>query len=98
MVKSRGYRIELDEIETTLYAHSQVREAAVVAVPDEQIGSRILAYVAGADGADLTPGKLREFCLERLPRYMVPESIELMPQLPKTSTGKVDRTRLVGAR
>lgn len=94
MVKSRGYRIELDEIESALYAHPQVREAAVVAVPDEQIGSRVRAFVAGVDGADLSLGKLREYCLERLPRYMVPEVIELLPQLPKTSTGKVDRALL----
>jgi amino acid adenylation domain-containing protein len=93
MVKSRGYRIELDEIETALYAHPAVREAAVLAVPDELIGSRIRAFVASQQET-LTEALLREHCLERLPRYMVPESFELMDQLPKTSTGKVDRTRL----
>src|SRR5262249_31746598 len=48
MIKSRGYRIELDEIEVRLYAHPGVKEAAVVAVPDELIGSRIRAFVACA--------------------------------------------------
>jgi len=92
MIKSRGYRIELDEIESVLYAHPGVKEAAVVAVPDEMIGSRILAFVAC--GGDLGAAGLREHCLERLPRYMIPESFELLAELPKTSTGKVDRARI----
>jgi amino acid adenylation domain-containing protein len=94
MIKSRGYRIELDEIETVLYAHPEVKEAAVVAVPDELIGNRIRAFVAPAQGSALGGGALREHCLARLPRYMLPEAFELLPELPKTSTGKVDRTRL----
>jgi amino acid adenylation domain-containing protein len=93
MVKSRGYRIELDEIETVLYAHPQVKEAAVIAVPDEQIGSRILAFLASTDGAD-PRAEVKEHCGARLPRYMLPDVFELLPELPKTSTGKVDRTTL----
>jgi amino acid adenylation domain-containing protein len=91
MVKSRGYRIELDEIETVLYAHPEVKEAAVVAIPDEMAGNVIRAFVAPET---LAGGALREHCLARLPRYMVPESFEARDQLPKTSTGKVDRPRL----
>jgi amino acid adenylation domain-containing protein len=94
MVKSRGYRIELDEIETVLYAHPQVKEAAVIAVPDEQIGSRILAFFAATDpGAD-PRAEVKEHCGARLPRYMLPDAFELLRELPKTSTGKVDRTSL----
>ena len=94
MVKSRGYRIELDEIETVLYAHPQVKEAAVIAVPDEQLGSRILAFLASAEVGVDPRAEVREHCGARLPRYMLPESFELLPELPKTSTGKVDRTAL----
>jgi L-proline---[L-prolyl-carrier protein] ligase len=94
MIKSRGYRIELDEIEVVLHAHPEVKEAAVVAVPDEMMGNRIRAFVACGEGASLDQGTLREYCLEKLPRYMVPESIDLLERLPKTSTGKVDRTLL----
>jgi acyl-coenzyme A synthetase/AMP-(fatty) acid ligase len=92
MVKSRGYRIELDEIEAVLYAHPDVKEAAVVALPDDEIGARIRAFLAC--GAGLDAAAIRDHCLERLPRYMVPERFELLDQLPKTSTGKIDRTRL----
>jgi len=96
-VKSRGYRIELDEIETVLYAHAGVKEAAVVAVPDELIGSRIRAFAVAAEGHELGVAALREHCLARLPRYMLPETFDLLEQLPKTSTGKIDRTRLASS-
>jgi amino acid adenylation domain-containing protein len=94
MIKSRGYRIELDEIESVLQAHPTIKEAAVVTVPDELIGNRIQAFVAFSEGHSAGAGALRDYCLERLPRYMVPESFEVLEELPKTSTGKVDRTRL----
>jgi acyl-coenzyme A synthetase/AMP-(fatty) acid ligase len=94
MIKSRGYRIELDEIETVLYGHDAIREAAVIAVPDDMIGSRLRAFVSGRDGVRLEAGALREYCLQKLPRYMVPETIEILDQLPKTSTGKIDRPSL----
>jgi amino acid adenylation domain-containing protein len=94
MIKSRGYRIELDEIEVVLHANEAVKEAAVIGVPDELIGTRIRAFLAPVEGATLEAGPLRDWCLRKLPRYMVPESFEVMDALPKTSTGKVDRTRL----
>jgi L-proline---[L-prolyl-carrier protein] ligase len=92
MIKSRGYRIELGEIEAALYAHPGVKEAAVIAVPDEHIGARIKAYVVPHDG--LKRMELEKFCLLRLPKYMMPEWIEFRAELPRTSTGKVDKTSL----
>jgi amino acid adenylation domain-containing protein len=94
MVKSRGYRIELGEVETTMYRHASVREAAVVAVPDPAIGARLVAFVVMAADAGIDVADLHAFCGEYLPRYMVPESIELRESLPKTSTGKVDKVAL----
>jgi amino acid adenylation domain-containing protein len=93
-VKSRGYRIELGDIEAALYAHPAVVEAAVVAVPDEDIGSRLRAYVALRAGESVSPAALQAHCAARVPRYMVPEQIEVRGELPRTSTGKTDRTRL----
>ena len=94
MVKSRGYRIELGDIEQALHQHERVKEAVVIAVPDEEVGNRLHAAVAPVDGASLAPHELQAFCLERLPRYMVPESFILRGDLPKTSTGKIDRVAL----
>jgi amino acid adenylation domain-containing protein len=95
MIKSRGYRVELGEIENVLYRHEQVKEAAAVAIPDELLGSRIRCYVAIAEGATVTGKELEAFCVKFLPKYMVPERIEVRDVLPKTSSGKVDRTALL---
>ena len=94
MIKSRGYRIELGEIESALLSHSAVKEAVAIAVPDEIVGSRIKAVVAFHLGTTLTAPELQSYCGTRIPRYMIPEAIEFRDQLPKTSTGKVDRVQL----
>jgi amino acid adenylation domain-containing protein len=94
MVKSRGHRIELGEIEQVLYQHELVREAVVVAVPDDEIGSRLKAFVAPNGTGSASSSDLQSFCLARLPKYMVPEAFILKSELPKTSTGKIDRVTL----
>jgi amino acid adenylation domain-containing protein len=94
MVKSRGYRIELGEIEAALYSHPEIREAAAVAVPDDLVGNRIKAYVVRLKNNGLSVRDIDALCRQRLPRYMVPESIEFLDALPKTSSGKVDRSLL----
>jgi acyl-coenzyme A synthetase/AMP-(fatty) acid ligase len=96
MVKSRGYRIELGEIESALYSHPEVKEAAAVAIPDELMGNRIKAFVVVVPtaGSRLTARELEAHCAGRLPRYMLPEGIAFRPELPKTSTGKIDRPLL----
>ncbi|HEU5319767.1 MAG TPA: amino acid adenylation domain-containing protein, partial [Methylomirabilota bacterium] len=96
-VKSRGYRIELGDVEAALYSHPGVEEAAVVAVPDEEIGARLRAFVVARAGQALTAAALQRHCADLLPRYMIPEAVELRPALPRTSTGKVDRPRLLDA-
>jgi amino acid adenylation domain-containing protein len=93
VIKSRGYRIELGEIEATLYRHHHVGEAAVLAMADEEIGNRLIGFVAPA-AAEISEPLLKQHCATYLPRYMVPERFILEPALPKTSTGKIDRQRL----
>lgn len=95
MIKSRGYRIELGEIEQVVYRHEGVRETAVVAVPDAEIGSRLkLVVVPHVEGA-LTRQDVESFCAAHLPKYMVPELIEFRSSLPRTSTGKTDRQAIL---
>lgn len=93
-IKSRGYRIEIGDIEAALYGHPAVAEAVVIPIPDDEIGNRIKAVVALVEGETLTARALEQHCARYLPKYMLPEEIEFRPNLPKTSTGKVDRTRL----
>lgn len=96
MVKTRGYRVELGEIENALYRHKDVKEAAIVAVPDELLGNRLHGYVALNAESTLTPKELEAFCAQAVPKYMVPEKIFFFDALPKTSSGKIDRAALSG--
>ncbi|HKD03478.1 MAG TPA: amino acid adenylation domain-containing protein [Terriglobales bacterium] len=93
-IKSRGYRIELGEIEAALLSHGSVKEAAAVAIPDEAIGNRIKAFVSLTERDGITALELQQHCAARIPKYMIPEFIELYDVLPKTSTGKIDRVSL----
>jgi amino acid adenylation domain-containing protein len=94
MVKTRGYRVELGEVETALYGHPAVREAVVLPVPDELLGSRLRAFIS-ADG-ELTREEVLDHCRRRLPAYMVPDVVEFCEALPRTSTDKIDRALLAG--
>jgi amino acid adenylation domain-containing protein len=95
MVKTRGYRVELGEIEHTLHQFGSVNSAAVVAVADEEVGARLHAFVV-LDEHDQPPlEQLTRFCRDRLPLYAVPEGFHFLAELPRTSSGKVDRQKLV---
>ncbi|KRT78094.1 MAG: amino acid adenylation enzyme/thioester reductase family protein [Armatimonadetes bacterium CSP1-3] len=94
-VKSRGYRIELGDVEAAIYAHPEVAECAVAALPDAVVGNRLKAFVVTRGTRPLSPSELVQFCSNLIPRYMVPEEVEFRDRLPKTSTGKIDRTELV---
>jgi acyl-coenzyme A synthetase/AMP-(fatty) acid ligase len=94
MIKSRGYRIELGEIEAALYNHPHITEAAVIPLPDDIVGNRLKAFIV-TDGTVKRDAKLiKAHCIQYLPQYMVPEIIEFRDVLPKTSTGKINRTLL----
>ena len=94
MVKIRGYRVELGEVEAALYRHPAIQEAVVLPVPDELLGSRLRAVVTAVDAVRLTRESVLEHCRQWLPSYMVPEIVEFREGLPRTSTGKVDRAGL----
>jgi len=96
-IKSRGYRIELGDIESALLSHPGVREAAAIAIPDELVGNRIKAVIAAHEDHELKIPELQQFCGTIIPKYMIPEQIEFLEALPKTSTGKIDRVRLAQA-
>jgi amino acid adenylation domain-containing protein len=91
-VKTRGYRVELGEVEAVLHAHPAVHECAVVALADDAVTNRLAAVVVASDEASAEG--LASFCAQRIPRHMVPERFELRDTLPKTTTGKVNRQLL----
>jgi amino acid adenylation domain-containing protein len=94
MVKRRGYRIELGEIERGLYQHPAIAEAAVVAVPDDAAGVRIVACLSMRTPQRPTVIELKMFCARQLPSYMSPDAFVVLDALPRTSTDKTDYQRL----
>jgi amino acid adenylation domain-containing protein len=93
MIKKRGYRVELGEIEAALYRHADVKEAAVVAQAQED-GVRVNAFLSTKDNQRLSIIALKQFCMGQLPAYMVPDTFTFLDALPKTSTDKIDYQRL----
>lgn len=91
LIKSGGYRIGAGEIEDALLAHPAVREAAVIGVPDQDLGQRIVAYVV-ADGID--GSALAAFAADRLSRHKAPRSIVFLDELPRNTMGKVMKSAL----
>lgn len=94
MVKKRGYRVELGEIEAGLYKHPNVREAAVIAMSNEENGVQIKAFLSFRDGKNASRIELKRFCSENLPAYMIPDYFSFLESLPKTSTDKIDYQKL----
>ena len=96
-IKTRGYRVELDEIEVALLAYDDVEEAAVYPIPDGQGSNLIAASVIPAQGVALSEGELVEHLGKRLPPYAIPVEIEFASDFPRTSTGKINRRELQAA-
>jgi len=90
MVKKRGYRIELGEIESALYRNDGVERAAVVATQTDEEGVKIAAFVAMKPDRPGSIIAMKRHCATFLPQYMIPDTIRFMPDLPTTSTDKVD--------
>jgi acyl-CoA ligase (AMP-forming) (exosortase A-associated) len=90
MIKSSGFRISPTEIEEALFSCGKLRGAAVIGIPDEVLGQSIKGFVVLRDGEIVNPEDLLTHCAGKLPRYMLPKEIEILQELPKTSSGKVD--------
>jgi fatty-acyl-CoA synthase len=94
LVKSGGEWISSVELENEIMAHPQVVEAAVIGVPDEKWGERPLACVVTEGDAELDADALREFLAERVAKWWIPERVEFIEEVPKTSVGKFSKKTL----
>ncbi len=94
LVKSGGEWISSVELENEIVAHPCVREAAVIAIPDERWGERPLACVVVAEGAELDADEIRRFLADRVAKWWIPERIEFIDEVPKTSVGKFSKQSL----
>jgi fatty-acyl-CoA synthase len=96
VIKSGGEWISSVELENALMAHPSVREAAVIARPDERWSERPLACVVLEEGAQLDPEDMKRHLLEHVVKWWVPEDFVVIDEVPKTSVGKFDKKVLRG--
>ncbi|BDH11175.1 class I adenylate-forming enzyme family protein [Streptomyces hygroscopicus] len=94
MINASGFKVWPREVEDVLYSHPAVREAAVVGVPDAYRGESVKAYVSLRPGTAPDPAELAAYCKERLAAYKYPRAVEILAELPKTTSGKILRREL----
>jgi fatty acid CoA ligase FadD36 len=90
LIKSGGYRVGAGEVETALLGHPDVAEAAVVGLPDDDLGQRIVAFVVGA----ATPDDLISFVAQQLSVHKRPREVRIVDALPRNAMGKVLKKEL----
>jgi len=90
MIKSSGYRLSPTEVEEVIFKSGHARHAAAIGVPDSLLGQAVKVFVVPKDGESVDTEQLLSFCMEHMPRYMVPKHLEIIQELPKTSSGKID--------
>jgi acyl-coenzyme A synthetase/AMP-(fatty) acid ligase len=95
MIKLRGHRIEPGEVEAALVAHPSVREAGVVTV-GQGLRARLVAYVV-ADREGPSTIAIKRHCAALLPRHMIVDEVVVVPALPRTPNGKMDRRALAAS-
>jgi long-chain acyl-CoA synthetase len=96
MISASGFKVWPREVEDVLYAFPGVREAAVIGVPDAYRGETVLAFVSAQPNAEIDVTALSGHCRKQLAAYKCPTEIRVVPDLPKTITGKIRRNALSG--
>jgi long-chain acyl-CoA synthetase len=95
MVLRGGENIYCSEVETVIYQHDDVAEAAVFGIPDERLGEEVGAAVVLREGASMTPDQLRTFLAERMAKHKIPAQIWFLDeQLPRNANGKFVKREL----
>jgi acyl-CoA ligase (AMP-forming) (exosortase A-associated) len=93
-IKTEGYRVSPQEVEDLLCSAPGVHQAAVFGKKDEVLGHRVVAVLSLLPGAETSEEAIRQHCAARAPHYLVPREIHILPELPRTSSGKLDRSAL----
>ncbi|WP_254537839.1 long-chain-fatty-acid--CoA ligase [Halomarina litorea] len=98
MINTAGYNVYPREVEELLFEHPDIADAAVVGIPDDRRGETVKTFVVPADAGpsdtDLTEEAVREYCLENLAEYKHPREVAFVEELPRTTTGKVQKFEL----
>jgi long-chain acyl-CoA synthetase len=94
IIKTRGEKVSPVEVENVLHSLAGIKEAAVIGIPDENLGESIKAFVVLEQGYRLTASEIKRHCAERLEGFMIPHAVELVEALPKTANGKIKKDGL----
>jgi len=94
MINTAGYNVYPREVEELLFEHDAVADVAVVGIPDERRGETVKAFVVPRPDSDVTGDELKQFCLDNLAEYKHPRQVEFVDELPRTTTGKVQKFEL----
>ena len=94
MIVTGGYNVYPREVEELLFEHPDVADAAVAGIPDERRGETIKAFIVRTPDGDVTEDEIKEYCLTNLAEYKHPREVEFVQELPRTTTGKVQKFKL----
>ena len=94
MIVTGGYNVYPREVEELLFEHEAVADTAVVGVPDERRGETVKALVVPTSDAEATPEEIKQYCLRNMAEYKHPREVEFVEELPRTTTGKVQKFKI----
>jgi long-chain acyl-CoA synthetase len=95
IIKTRGEKVSPAEIENIIYKISGIREVAVIGVPDEIMGQKIIAYVTSHGQAVIGEKEILKECMARLELFMIPQQVIFLDEMPKSSNSKIDKKELI---
>lgn len=94
MIIRGGEKISPKEIEDFLNSHPEIIEAHVIGVADERMGEEICAYIRIPVGSTLNEKVLKDYCKGKIAHFKIPKYVEIVDELPKTTSGKVQKFKL----
>jgi long-chain acyl-CoA synthetase len=94
IIKTRGEKVSPVEVENGIYKIHGIREVAVVGVPDVMLGESIVAFVTTYDQIPINEKDIQRECMGKMESFMVPQKIVFIPEMPKSSNGKIDKGEL----
>ena len=94
IIKTRGEKVSPVEIENIIYKINGIKEVAVLGVPDAIMGESILVYVTLHDAIQLTEKEIQRECMMHLEPFMIPQKVIFLPEMPKSTNGKIDKKEL----
>lgn len=91
IIKTRGEKVSPVEIENVIYKNEQIKEVAVIGIPDELMGESIIAFVTLHDHLPVTEKDIQKECAAQLELFMIPKRVIFLKEMPKSPNGKIDK-------